>query len=55
MEIQALVVSLLSPMVLAFVLGIVATVLKSDLKFPEELYTALTILFARRHRLERRI
>ncbi len=43
MEIQALVVSLLSPMVLAFVLGIVATVMKSDLKFPEELYTALTI------------
>ncbi len=43
MEIQALVVSLLSPMVLAFVLGIIATVMKSDLKFPEELYTALTI------------
>lgn len=43
MEIQALVVSLLSPMVLAFVLGIVATAMKSDLKFPEELYTALTI------------
>jgi hypothetical protein len=43
MELQALVVSLLSPMVLAFVLGIVATVMKSDLKFPEELYTALTI------------
>ncbi len=43
MEIQALVVSLLSPMVLAFVLGIVATAMKSDLKFPEELYTSLTI------------
>ncbi len=43
MELQALVISLLSPMVLAFVLGIVATALKSDLKFPEELYTALTI------------
>ncbi len=43
MEIQALVVSLLSPMVLAFVLGIIATAMKSDLKFPEELYTALTI------------
>lgn len=43
MEIQALAVSLLSPMVLAFVLGIVATAMKSDLKFPEELYTALTI------------
>ncbi|PIO46992.1 MAG: sodium-dependent bicarbonate transport family permease [[Chlorobium] sp. 445] len=43
MEIQALIVSLLSPMVLAFVLGIVATAMKSDLKFPEELYTSLTI------------
>lgn len=43
MEIQALVISLLSPMVLAFVLGIAATLMKSDLKFPEELYVALTI------------
>lgn len=35
-------------MVLAFVLGIIATLVKSDLKFPEELYTAMTIylLFA---------
>lgn len=35
-------------MVLAFVLGIIATLVKSDLKFPEELYVALTIylLFA---------
>ncbi len=40
--------SLLSPMVLAFVLGIIATLVKSDLKFPEALYVALTIylLFA---------
>ncbi|MDX2128903.1 MAG: sodium-dependent bicarbonate transport family permease [Chloroherpetonaceae bacterium] len=43
MELQALLVALLSPMVLAFVLGIVATMIKSDLKFPEELYTSLTI------------
>jgi uncharacterized protein len=35
--------SLLSPMVLAFALGIIATLAKSDLKFPEELYLALTI------------
>jgi uncharacterized protein len=35
--------NLLSPIVLAFVLGIVATLVRSDLKFPEELYTALTI------------
>ena len=40
--------SLLSPMVLAFLLGIIATLIKSDLKFPPELYSALTIylLFA---------
>jgi uncharacterized protein len=36
-------ISLLSPMVLAFVLGIIATLVKSDLKFPDELYIALTI------------
>jgi len=36
-------VAFLSPMVLAFILGIIATTVKSDLKFPEELYTALTI------------
>jgi hypothetical protein len=35
--------SLASPMVLAFVLGIVATQLKSDLKFPEGMYMGLTI------------
>lgn len=40
--------SLMSPMVLAFGLGILATLLKSDLKFPDELSSALTIylLFA---------
>lgn len=40
--------SLLTPMVLAFVLGLFATLVKSDLRFPDELYTALTIylLFA---------
>lgn len=35
--------NLLSPMVLAFVLGIVATLVHSDLKFPEEIYNALSI------------
>jgi uncharacterized protein len=35
--------NLLSPVVLAFVLGIVATLIRSDLRFPEELYTALSI------------
>nr|ABV27381.1 sodium bicarbonate cotransporter [Chloracidobacterium thermophilum] len=40
---QAMFVSLLSPMVLAFILGVIATRVKSDLKFPEDLYTALTI------------
>ncbi len=35
--------SILSPMVLAFVLGIFATRIKSDLKFPEGLYQSLTI------------
>lgn len=40
--------SLLSPMVLAFGLGIVATLVRSDLKIPEPLYAAMTIylLFA---------
>lgn len=40
--------SLASPMVLAFVLGVLATLLKSDLKFPEGMYMGLTIylLFA---------
>ena len=45
---HSLIQSLLSPMVLAFLLGIIATLIRSDLKFPPELYTALTIylLFA---------
>jgi hypothetical protein len=45
---QSVAASLLSPMVLAFVLGIFAALVKSDLKFPDELYSALTIylLFA---------
>lgn len=40
--------SLTSPMVLAFILGVVATLIKSDLKFPEGMYMGLTIflLFA---------
>ncbi len=38
-----LLVSLLSPMVLAFFLGVIATLVRSDLKFPEELYIALTV------------
>lgn len=35
--------NLASPMLLAFVLGIVATWVKSDLRFPEELYATLSI------------
>ena len=35
--------SLLSPMVLAFGLGLVATLLRSELKIPESLTAALTI------------
>jgi uncharacterized protein len=35
--------NLLSPLVLCFVLGVLATALKSDLKFPDELYTGLSI------------
>ncbi len=40
--------NLLSPMVLAFALGIVATLVRSDLKFPPEVYTTMSIylLFA---------
>lgn len=34
---------LLSPMVLSFGLGVIAARLKSDLKFPDSLYTSLTI------------
>ncbi len=45
---NSLLAKLLSPMVLAFALGIFATLIKSDLKFPEGLYIGLTIylLFA---------
>lgn len=35
--------NLLSPIILAFALGIIATLARSDLKFPEPLYTALSI------------
>lgn len=35
--------SILSPMILAFGLGIIAARLKSDLKFPDSMYAALTI------------
>ncbi|MFZ6000407.1 MAG: sodium-dependent bicarbonate transport family permease [Bacteroidota bacterium] len=35
--------SILSPMVLAFVLGIIATRFKSDLKLPDSLYQSLTV------------
>ena len=35
--------SILSPMVLAFVLGIIASRVKSDLKYPDSLYQSLTI------------
>lgn len=35
--------NLLSPMVLAFVLGIIAVLVKSDLKFPDQIYTILSI------------
>lgn len=35
--------NLLSPAVLFFVLGVIAAVTKSDLKFPESLYTTLTL------------
>jgi uncharacterized protein len=35
--------SILSPMVLAFLLGIIASRIKSDLRFPDSLYQSLTI------------
>jgi uncharacterized protein len=43
-----LLANILSPIVLAFVLGILATLVRSDLEFPEQLYSALSIylLFA---------
>jgi hypothetical protein len=40
---EAIRANLLSPAVLFFVLGIVAAILKSDLRFPEQLYIGLTI------------
>ena len=43
MHFDTLLVSLFSPMVLAFVVGIIATRIQSDLKIPDELYIALTI------------
>jgi hypothetical protein len=36
-------INLFSPVVLAFFLGMIATLIRSDLKMPEELYQALTI------------
>lgn len=39
----ALVANLLSPPVLFFLLGVIATVAKSDLKLPDALYTSLTL------------
>ena len=39
----ALAANLLSPAVLFFALGVVAALLRSDLKFPEALYVTLTI------------
>jgi hypothetical protein len=43
-----LIANLLSPMVLAFVLGFIAVIIKSDLKLPQGLYSSLSIylLFA---------
>ncbi|TGL62540.1 sodium-dependent bicarbonate transport family permease [Leptospira jelokensis] len=45
---HALVANLQTPMFLAFLLGIIATLIKSDLKFPDGMYAGLTIylLFA---------
>lgn len=45
---ELLAANILSPMVLAFALGVIACLIKSDLKLPEGLYTALSIylLFA---------
>jgi hypothetical protein len=45
---DALLASLMSPMVLAFVLGIVASLIRSDLKIPAEAYAMMTVylLFA---------
>lgn len=45
---HALATSLLSPMVLAFLLGIIASLIKSDLRIPPEIYAGMTVylLFA---------
>jgi uncharacterized protein len=45
---DTIIASLLTPMLLSFCLGVFATLIKSDLKFPEGLYIGLTIylLFA---------
>lgn len=40
---DAIQANLLSPAVLFFALGLLAAITKSDLKFPEPLYVALTI------------
>lgn len=42
-NLDALAANLLSPMVLAFVLGVVASLVRSDLRLPEALYSALSI------------
>lgn len=49
MEFQQLIVaSLLTPIVMAFLLGVIAALMKSDLKLPEQIYQGLTLylLFA---------
>ncbi len=38
-----LALNILSPVVLAFALGVIATLVRSDLRFPEEVHTALSI------------
>ncbi len=43
MDLSSAFLSLRSPMVLAFLLGIIAARLKSDLKFPDSSYQSLTI------------
>lgn len=45
--------NLLSPVVLAFALGILAALARSDLRFPEGLSAALAI-YLLRHRAQRR-
>jgi uncharacterized protein len=41
--VDLLIANLLSPVILAFVLGIIASLVKSDLRLPEAIYNALTI------------